>query len=155
MTTIAWDGTTLAADTLLTGGYAYHGYSKVYRFRDGSVGAFSGDVAAMQAAQRWLDSISDVEPVGEWTAIRVFPDGSATLLWDNGCVLDITGRLAATGSGQEFALGAMASGKSPKEAVEIAARYDVATGGPVETISVADLAPVRRGRGKTTKATRP
>lgn len=42
----------------------------------------------------------------------------------------------AIGTGAAYAIAAMHLGKSPKEAVEIAALYDPGTGGPIETIEM-------------------
>jgi hypothetical protein len=55
-------------------------------------------------------------------------------------------RFAATGSGQQFALGAMAAGRSAKEAVEIAIRYDTASGPPVVEVPLKE--PPKRVRPK-------
>ena len=40
----------------------------------------------------------------------------------------------AVGSGCEFAIGAMAAGASSADAVRIAAKFDINTGGPVQEI---------------------
>jgi hypothetical protein len=45
----------------------------------------------------------------------------------------------AIGSGAAYAIAAMHCGKTPVEAVEIAALYDPATGGPVDTFNLSDL----------------
>lgn len=42
----------------------------------------------------------------------------------------------AIGSGEEYAMGAMLAGCSALEAVKIAAKLDVYTGGPVRTLTV-------------------
>ena len=48
----------------------------------------------------------------------------------------------AFGSGQDWALGAMLAGKSAKEAVEIACKVDINSGGKVMAVNIADtLAP--------------
>ena len=42
----------------------------------------------------------------------------------------------AIGSGEPYAIAALELGKSPKEAVEIASKYDLYTGGEVKTIEI-------------------
>lgn len=46
-----------------------------------------------------------------------------------GTITPITGRLMAIGSGQDYAMGAMAAGKSAPQAVEIAGHFDIYTSG--------------------------
>lgn len=48
-----------------------------------------------------------------------------------GTITPITGALMAIGSGQDYAMGAMAAGKSAAQAVEIAGRFDIYTSGLV------------------------
>lgn len=42
----------------------------------------------------------------------------------------------AIGSGRDFALAAMRLGKSPREAVELSAEFDVYTGGEIEVVEI-------------------
>lgn len=46
------------------------------------------------------------------------------------------GKVFAIGSGSRYAMAAMACGKTPAEAVKIAAKFDPFTGGPVRTLKV-------------------
>lgn len=51
------------------------------------------------------------------------------------------GPFIALGSGSDYALGAMAHGATAAEAVAIAARLDIHTGGEIQTLKVKDLTP--------------
>ncbi|MCK9600315.1 MAG: hypothetical protein M0R06_14820 [Sphaerochaeta sp.] len=62
--------------------------------------------------------------------------GLCAYLADDGSVVLNSEGLYAVGSGSEFAIGALAHGSSPEEAVAIAARYDSYTGGPIRTLFV-------------------
>lgn len=46
------------------------------------------------------------------------------------------GKTFAIGSGCKYAMAAMACGKTPAEAVKVAAKFDCFTGGPVRSIAV-------------------
>ena len=51
-------------------------------------------------------------------------------------IVEIEERMAAVGSGQQFAIGAMAAGRSARDAVEIACRFDSYSQGPVKEVPV-------------------
>lgn len=52
-------------------------------------------------------------------------------------IWEISSPFAAIGTGKEFAMGAMAAGKSAQETVRIACRYDINSRPPVHTMSLA------------------
>lgn len=134
MTTIATDGKTIAADGLSTSGdmVTDTNVRKLTRLPDGSIVAGCGELAAMKQAIDCLHA-PNAHPddlTGEFTLIRVAGDGTITRY--EGSLFGITTTApAAIGSGREFALGAMLAGKPPKEAVEIACRCDVYSGGEI------------------------
>jgi hypothetical protein len=151
MTTVAWDGRSLAADSQITSEFKTTGHSKFFRFRDGSIGAFAGTWANVQAAQRFLDHQVDECPTTEWTAIVMRPGGRVDVLECDGSVLDITTIPYALGSGQAYALAAMACGKTAQEAVYVAASFDPYTGGPIEEHRLSDVAAVAPKRKTATR----
>ena len=76
----------------------------------------------------------------------VFLTSHNLLQMDDGLVpYVVSGPFFALGSGADFALGAMGAGAGPKEAVDIACRFDAASGGEV---SVFDVGEVDRALGK-------
>lgn len=68
-------------------------------------------------------------------------------LWEDDIPLPIEDRIAAFGSGGDIALGAMASGASPQEAVNISSRWDDGTGLGVQ-VYISDVARKRLEREK-------
>lgn len=133
MTTIATDGREIAADGMVTGDGLKHMLDcpKVHRLKNGSVAALAGVTFAINEALEFLNGERDCIDLGdEFEALILYADGRCECM-------DGKGRRywqsvpCASGSGGGIALGAMAAGASPGEAVEIAARYDTSTGGRV------------------------
>lgn len=142
MTTIAWDAASgvMAADTQCTAGNRKFRTSKVKRLKCGGLIGGSGSVAHMLKVQRWAeggfnpDALPDFgDDGGDFEALIVKGDGSVFLLDEEMELMPFTDAFIAVGSGGPYAVAAMACGKSPADAVEIAGRFDAATSGPVET----------------------
>jgi ATP-dependent protease HslVU (ClpYQ) peptidase subunit len=124
------------------------GVQKVFRTEHFLVG-FSGSFANILPAYQWLkayeiDSQSPERMHEDWDTFPNFGDGSSIILvtrdlriWSGGLCppICIPASFDATGSGSDFAMGAMAVGASAPEAVRVAARFDVYTGGPVIRVS--------------------
>lgn len=136
MTTIAWDGKTIAADKRSS----YHGNptSKLHRMKDGSICGQSGDKETGLEMIAFLDERGKEPARGteELTILRVHPDGSAEMCHNKGQFFPVNFPFFAIGSGSDYAMGAMAAGATAAEAVEIAARFDKDTGGGVDSIAV-------------------
>lgn len=149
MTTIAWDGKTLAADRRATYGNLKASVTKIFRLEaSGPTRCWSFEDVMLFA---WSGSFQD------GLAIREYMEGNQhcgvpkpELKEDSGSGLIITydrrlfrleNRLVripireeftAVGSGRDFAIAAMACGKGAAEAVELAARFDAWTGDGVD-----------------------
>lgn len=143
MTTIAWDGKSLATDTLIVSGSMPRRGTKITLERDRSV--------IVAGAGNW----SDLLRFREWVAKRwrsevpppAFDDqcgftgfvverGARPRLYivhTNGAIEDNRAKYVAAGSGRDFALSALHFGLSALGAVKFAARFDVYTGGTFET----------------------
>lgn len=138
MTTICTDGETIAADMLITGNGLKHGsFSKLARANDGSVIGVVGSPFDLDSFVEWYNG-DRKEP---WSA----EDNSEMLVLSPGGVIlcfNYLGRSyvatppQAIGSGAGVAYGALAMGASPKQAVEVASKYDYRTGAGVESMSV-------------------
>lgn len=137
MTTIAWDGKTLAADRKTSSdGAAYRYDTKIMEIPGGYV-ACCGNVPQVHRFVRWLRS-------GRAEAIEIDTDALGALmivsgeltLWDGSlptpCRID---EKIAIGSGTSWALAALDFGKTAAEAVAYAATRDNGTGGGVDTVS--------------------
>lgn len=162
MTTIAYRNGIMASDSIVTtSDYIVGMTPKVMRFRNGCLFGAAGD-ADTRAIEKMLSGIKTPRsmPTGKQLAalevcadcIMVWPNGQVfqidincpddTKQW-KGSVYETTGPYFAIGSGFQFALTAMRLGKSAAEAVEIAAEFDLKTGGPVQTVRL-----VSRGKRK-------
>lgn len=140
MTTIATDGITIAADGQVHGGGERLRMNEAkVRVAHGRVYALAGTTAAMAPVMKWHADGADPEkaPKGlEWTVVVIEPDGSAFTYHHDCLYPNVLTMPAAIGSGERFALGAMHAGKSPREAVEIAATLDINTGGTITEINI-------------------
>ena len=148
MTTIAWDGKTLAADSKLTRGGAGYGGTcfaeqtlKLSRSKEGHLGAWAG--IYNHQCDRFLEWVrkgckgDPVQPSTDTAFILVEPNGQLHEFRPEGISRTVPGYgYMAWGSGRDFAIGALAMGATAVEAVKIAARHDLATGGPVRSGSL-------------------
>lgn len=144
MTTIVYRDGILASDRR-----AYAGdkkpigtKTKIHRLEDGTLwGVSSGNVGADALLGRWLKGgcevveSSDLKPEN-FELIVIRPNGG--IFYANGN-LDLTGPLTAEylaiGSGDHFAMGALAMGASAEVAVQIASNLDIWSGGGVDTLT--------------------
>jgi hypothetical protein len=147
MTTIAFDGKTIAADTLHEDNYGLFDHaSKLYFGKDFVVGG-----AGMQHHMlKWWKQVKsmtfdevidhgypDYEKGEVDPAILLVQLGTSQAFKHAGGFFVPVGRaFHAVGSGRDFALAAMFLGKTAKEAVMLSAEFDNGTGGLVETVEV-------------------
>lgn len=149
MTTIAFDGTTLAADSLChAGGMRLGAVTKLWRMPDGRLFAGCGDTAIVELVRQWLENGQD--PARRPTILHeqgfngllitpAQPRQNRTpplihQLDEHLAPMDIASPFYALGSGREYAVAAMAAGASAAAAVDIAIRFDVYSGPPVQSI---------------------
>jgi hypothetical protein len=135
MTTIAWDGSTLAADSCCVSGRGMRQrISKLFECGRYIYGG-TGDIADLEAVKRWLRAGA------KWAdRPKVDPNGNGGIVVDrktrkvyllNGdpaTLCEIPGEPTAVGSGSLYAVAAMACGRSARGAVEIAMLFDDGTG---------------------------
>ena len=144
MTTVAANATTMAADTQLTGAYT----ARVQKLVSLPNGGIAGGCGVWSRAWRGLQWLAGGEE-GEAPSIKgadlliLQPDGS---LWvAEGCwpAYPLLDKTAAIGCGAPMAMGLMAQGKSPVEAVKEVCKLDAYTGDPVQAL-VLEPKPARR-----------
>lgn len=132
MTTIAWDGKTLAADSRCTSSGLPYRVNKCCRLSDGMLFAGAGTMSAYDAVRQWLENKGPrPEALKDFTGLLIDTDSSIWLMDETANRYEIFASFFAIGSGRDFAIAAMALGKSALEAVELASRFDVWTGGPL------------------------
>jgi len=145
MSTIAWDGATLAADRQATQVGCRRACSKIWRCeRTGELLGTVGQTDTSEAARRWYEEGADPDK---------FPaanrnDNTMSCLYvvrrDRTCVkyetepfaLTIEEDFWAAGSGRDYALGALMANVTAYRAVEIACAFDVNSGMGVETLEL-------------------
>ena len=137
MTTIAWDGTYLAADKLMGG---WQTVDKIFQVGPDSWMAGCGDYCQIVEVAAWLRAGS---PADDKPAV----DGDSDyFLIEKGRLYWLTvpylrrvksnQKFAAIGSGQHVALGALAAGADAKTSVKIASTFDPNTGKGITVIKV-------------------
>lgn len=133
MTTIAWDGVTLAADRCSWSGYVRRHARKVFRMRapGGAVFlvAIAGSAGFGHAVLQWMRGERDAP---DCTMFGVEATSAVAVVVDEQKRVFVLGArltyepmlesIFAFGAGQEFAWGALEAGASARRAVEIAAK---------------------------------
>jgi hypothetical protein len=134
MTTVAYDGQTLATDRQSCGSYKTRS-KKMWRLSNGDLFAGAGVIEQILAVRAWLEE-GGAKPDGlvEFVGILVDQNGRAYRLEEKLIRDPILEHHHAVGSGAPFAITAMHLGKSAREAVLIAARFDPRTGGGVDVL---------------------
>lgn len=136
MTTIAWDGKTLAADSLAHGEFKLR-VCKLHRLASGEIFGAAGSCQEILAVLAWLhgggDKPLDLEC---FEGLIVAPSGGAEVLGTRLMRNPVLDPFYALGSGAPFAIAAMACGKTAAEAVRVAIRFDPGSGGRVQTMKL-------------------
>lgn len=140
MTTAAWDGETLAADTMGTSGGFRISTPKARRLKDGRLFCGSGDAQDSEAVRIWLESGGEKPSVKDWVGILIGADASIWRMEEKLFQFQILDRFHAIGSGRDYAIAAMAMGKNARQAVELAAQFDVWTGGAITELRLGEPA---------------
>ena len=158
MTTIAYKDGVMAADSKCTDEYMAFltRTQKIFRLANGALIGTAGDADARElmdllAKSTWkrLPSKGDLAATKtNFAGILAFPNGKVFLVdvgthdvgsmdseW-TASILEVEERMCAVGSGQQFAIGAMAAGKSAHDAVVIACRYCSFSQPPVKEVPV-------------------
>ena len=148
MTTIAWDGKTLAADRCSWSSGARRGVRKVFRVTvpDGRrfLVAFAGDGTFALQVLAWMRGQRDRPNPADFCPLEKIDHQCALVIderrrvWQLGNALhysQMRERFYAYGGGQDFAWGALEAGASAKRAVEIAIKRSDYAGLGVDTVS--------------------
>lgn len=146
MTTIAFDGKTIAADCQSTYGSFPVKVRKLnsltYKGQN-AVAACAGTIREFQPIIEWLKAggkkksrpdVDDEKP--DFSIIIATESGNVFYANDSLFFHDMGKVRWAIGSGADYALGAMEAGKTAPEAIAIASRLDVNTGLGVDSVEV-------------------
>jgi len=145
ITTVAWDGLTLAGDRLISHGstpmrcvspkvrrmVAPNGRIALFGFA-GAESYKAGYLAWMRGGEEPKHEKDD----GHWSILLVDDTGCVHLRGRSGNFWYVLGRRVnwAIGSGGDYALGAMAAGADAKSAVRLATGLDTSTGMGVDVV---------------------
>lgn len=164
MTTIAFDGKTLACDSCWTlGGTVDTLSTKIVRLSSGSLFGTAGQNDS-RAVNALLDKVKTPGQLPSYEALMairadvlgllVLPKGrvykvATTIIspenWNEDMgdfgLWEISGPFTAIGSGGDLALVAMECGKSARDAVRIACKYDPQSRGPVHQMALNPVKP--------------
>lgn len=138
MTTVAWDGTILCADTLGLYGGIPHIAHKLWRLHGDRICGGAGTMSTILEMKVWLmegaqiDKFPSSQRSEDWSPILVISKGLVELYEKTPWPIIRHETQIAIGSGKEAALAAMACGKTAKEAVKIASLFDINTGQDVD-----------------------
>lgn len=141
MTTFAWDGISIAADTQVTSDEAIDGYAKklwhISDHKGGGAITGAGKLSELEAFKNWYldnkpDSFESLR-LGDHFEAVVFSKGNLVSYDHRMNTRTLPGRYAG-GSGWKWAQAALDHGKSAKEAVEYAATKCLYTGGEIDVI---------------------
>lgn len=144
MTTVAWDGTYLAADTLSTDNWGLKGHANKILEGENFILGIAGPQGLILAWWRQVQSLpaSSVIAHGYTHYEREHNNPSMILVTahkayklDGPVFIELEeGEKVAIGSGRDFAMAAMYLGKEAGEAVLVAAHFDVNTNNRVQVV---------------------
>jgi ATP-dependent protease HslVU (ClpYQ) peptidase subunit len=152
MTTIACDGKNVAADGRTTVGpeLVWNDRAKIV-VRPTFIAAFCGLAAGKLVLPQWIENGADPTqyPPGlhDNCTIWLYRKGAKTPEVQSGNVPYFTPIpwVHAFGTGREYAMGAMAMGASAADAVRVAVRWDLNSGGRVTSINIREHFRKRKG----------
>lgn len=143
MTVIAWDGQKLAADKrCVSGGGIARTVTKIERYGDALL-AMTGNWDVAAEIREWWKrgACPDTFPS------KARDDAATLIVITKGCIqtyasgpypMPIEEERCAFGSGRDYAEAAMFCGKSAKEAVEIACRFQSDCGNGIDVLTLGD-----------------
>lgn len=147
MTTIAYDGKTVAADKQSTACNMKRRVTKLFRV-GGAVVGITGSLDLGMEMVDWLRNGSEPSsfPAAQRTSefvhvLLVNPDGRAFHFEQSPFPVTVESVPYAIGSGMAYAMAAMRLGASAEQAVAVASEFDIYTGMGIDTVALADLVP--------------
>lgn len=143
MTTVAFDGKTLAADKRATSGNNISTVTKIRRIGDLLVGG-SGDLDFVLSMMEWIEKGRDIAAFpthqrdkDDWQTVLVIEkDGTPSVYNRTPHPIRYEQPNVAIGSGRDFALAAMHLGCDAITAVKVASALDCGTGNGVDSLQL-------------------
>lgn len=139
MSVIAWDGKTVAADKRATCAGVPFTTTKLRRLPSGEILGWTGEQDAGEMLAKWYADGADTKHWPEfqsdkdmWCRLIVVGKSGVRFYERQPVPVLVEDRMAAWGSGRDFALAAMYLGKSAREAVEVAIAFDTGCGNGID-----------------------
>ena len=154
MTTVAYDGKEMAADSQATSENIKTYTTKIFKGPNYILG-FSGPIDEGYVFKAILEEEmknKDAKLSKGFTALVWWDSGEIEEYYNSMVPVPVIDKYAALGSGMSIALAAMYSGKTAREAVEIAKKLDVYTGGKVISYS---WDKIKKGKKKKNESIEP
>lgn len=143
MTTIVFDGQTMAADRMADRQGLKCPITKIWRIANGDVLAVTGRACHAQTMKQWYEAgaLPDKYPGfqsddDKCCTLVVMSHGRISAYYSQPYPVREDGMFTAFGSGRDFAIAAMACGKEARGAIQVASLFDVNTGLGVDWFSV-------------------
>jgi len=137
MTTIAWDGQILAADTLGTGSAFNRRIEKIHCLKNGVYFAGAGDSQDILIAADWLNNSKKDKPDLNDNFVGILIDCGVCYRVESKLVkMPVKEKHHSVGSGACYAITAMYLGQGAIEAVQTASIFDESTGFDTTYINV-------------------
>ena len=135
MTTIVFDGETLASDSRATGNYIEDKTQKLFTQGNRHYG-FCGRITSAHLFLQWANNRTEEKPRldDDFEVIEI--DKGKPYYYDKNLVKTKASTPCSIGSGCHLAMSAILCGKNAKEAVSIAKLLDEGSGGKVQAIKV-------------------
>lgn len=144
MTTIAWDGRTLAADKRTTNSGLVRTVTKLFR-ANGFMVAVCGDLSQGLEMVEWISRGADPATLpasqrGEnWSSIVTIDSSGGVRLYEQGAIsFKVEDKHFACGSGRDYAMAAMHLGCDAAGAIGVATALDCFTGNGVDTMTLGE-----------------
>lgn len=143
MTTIVWDGKTLAADKQLNDNSIALSSTKIYKFENHLLFA-AGAMTDIQAMLEWWKRGADPKDFPSSQSVKenmiafqiIKPDKTLWILEGHPYPYQIENSKFAVGSGRNYALGALSMGADAVKAVEVACEWDLNSGCGIDTLTL-------------------
>ena len=146
MTTVCWDGRSMAADKQSTLGNTPIPVvtPKIRRMifnGESAIAGYSGTCTYAEAVLLWIEQgcqgiKPDKEKEDDSCSLMVATRHGVTYFGDRFIGDDLGNVQWAIGSGCDYALGAMGAGASAKRAIEVATRFDIQTGMGIDVLTL-------------------
>jgi ATP-dependent protease HslVU (ClpYQ) peptidase subunit len=142
LTVIAWDKTTIASDSQVTTGERIYAFRpKILKTKGGGIVGAAGPMNVLYDYVKWFNGeIEAPEYTGEMSYRIVYIDPSKKIWMYYSTTKSVcpAEKIGAIGSGEDYAITALDLGLTAEQAVAVAIKRDVFSGGKIRSIRYRD-----------------